>query len=73
MLSSQEPVEQELVFPARLQGICGGLPLVCSHQHCPGLPVCVPVLDQEGVKGALGHHPHKAQGVWGLICPCELP
>ena len=56
-LSSKEPVEQKLVFPARLQALYGDLPLVCSHRHHLELPVCAPVLDHEGVKGALGHRP----------------
>lgn len=56
-LSSYESIEQKLIFPAGLQALYGDLPLVSSHGHCLGLPICVPVLDHKGVNGALGHRP----------------
>lgn len=57
VLSSVDPIEQEFVFPARLQALYGDVPLVFGHRHCPGLPSWVPVLDHKGIKEALGYRP----------------
>lgn len=71
-LSSSQPIEQKLVLPAWLQTLYGDLVLVCSHDHCLGLPIPVSVLDQEGVKRALGHRPGEVQRVSGLSCHCQF-
>lgn len=56
-LSPVEPIQQKLVFPARLQTLYGDFPLVFGCRHCLGLPSWVPILDHKGIKRALGHRP----------------
>lgn len=71
-LSSSQPIEQKLVLAAWLQTLYGDLVLVCSHDHCLGLPIPISVLDQEGVKGALGHRPREVQRVSRLSGHCQF-
>lgn len=72
-LFPEEPVELKLICPVGLQARYGDFPLVCSRGHCPGMPVCIGELDQEGVKGAAGNSPGEVQGVRGLACHCQIP
>lgn len=68
-----KPVEIHLILPVGLQARDGDLVLIPPDRHCLGLALCILVLDHEGVKGALGHGPGQAQGVWVCLSHQQLP
>lgn len=67
-----EPIEEESVLAARVQGCDGGRELLALYRHHPG-PTLVLELDQERVKVALGHRPGQAQGIRRGVCHPQLP
>lgn len=72
-LPAMEAIEVHFILPVRFQARDGDLILVPCNGHRLGLPLCILVLDQEGVEGALGHRPGQAQGVWSRASHSHFP